>query len=100
MDNNPASHFYMADWDDGGEYTDFNNKGFTFEFDQPYTMDTIGFQEVTAQGNFTRISLKYWDENGSEHVVDKNNLKIEARTDKITKDIILFGLQSRFRLKN
>ena len=71
VDNNPASHFYMADWDDGGEYTDFNNKGFTFEFDQPYTMDTIGFQEVTAQGNFTRISLKYWDENGSEHVVDK-----------------------------
>ena len=32
VDNNPASHFYMADWDDGGEYTDFNNKGFTFEF--------------------------------------------------------------------
>ena len=85
VDNNPASHFYMADWDDGGEYTDFNNKGFTFEFDQPYTMDTIGFQEVTAQGNFTRISLKYWDENGSEHVVDKNNLKIEARTDKNNK---------------
>lgn len=85
VDNNPASHFYIADWDDGGEYTDFNNKGFTFEFDQPYTMDTIGFQEVTAQGNFTRISLKYWDENGSEHVVDKNNLKIEARTDKNNK---------------
>lgn len=85
VDNNPASHFYMADWDDGGEYTDFNNKGFTFEFDQPYTMDTIGFQEVTAQGNFTRISLKYWDENGSEHVADKNNLKIEARTDKNNK---------------
>lgn len=85
VDNNPASHFYMADWDDGGEYTDFNNKGFTFEFDQPYTMDTIGFQEVTAQGNFTRISLKYWDENGSEHVVDKNNLKIEARADKNNK---------------
>ena len=85
VDNNPASHFYIADWDDGGEYTDFNNKGFTFEVDQPYTMDTIGFQEVTAQGNFTRISLKYWDENGSEHVVDKNNLKIEARTDKNNK---------------
>lgn len=40
---------------------------------------------MTAQGNFTRISLKYWDENGSEHVVDKNNLKIEARTDKNNK---------------
>ena len=92
VDNNPASHFYMADWDDGGEYTDFNNKGFTFEFDQPYTMDTIGFQEVTAQGNFTRISLKYWDENGSEHVVDKNNLKIEARTDKNNKRYYFMGL--------
>lgn len=82
VDNNPASHFYINDWDEGGHYpNDLNGKGFSFEFDQTYTIDTISFQELVPQGNFNTVYLKYQDEAGAEHVVDKSSLHVERRTD-------------------
>ena len=82
VDNNPASHFYIEDWDEGGHYpNDLNGRGFAFEFDQTYTIDTIGFQELVPQGNFNTVYLKYQDESGVEHVVDKDALSLEKRTD-------------------
>lgn len=80
VDHNPASYFLVEDWDEGGAYPDFNNKGFTFEFDQTYVIGTIGFQEIYEQGNFSRAFVEYWDEEKGQFQ-SVSGLKVEKRSD-------------------
>ena len=78
-DHDPASHFYVEDWDEGGSYPDFNGKGFTFEFDQNYVMDTIGFSELSGEG-IGKVTVEYWDETAGKYQ-RLSNVKVERRMD-------------------
>lgn len=80
VDHNPASYFYTADWDEGASYPDFNNKGFTFEFDQNYTIDTIGFHELNELGSLTASAVEYWDA-GTGQFQRLSGVKVERRSD-------------------
>ncbi len=81
VDHNPASYYYAADWDEGSAYPDFNNKGFTFAFDQTYTIDTIGFQELYEQGNFSTAVVEYRDEESGQFQ-RVSGVKVERRSDR------------------
>lgn len=80
VDHNPASYYYVKDWDEGAAYPGFGGKGFTFEFDQNYTIDTIGFHELYELESFSTAVVEYWDE-GTGKFQGLSGEKVERRSD-------------------
>ena len=77
VDNNPYSYFYLNSWDSGG-YNYLGVNGVTYEFDQPYKLQTIALQEVTEQSPvYGYVRVKYWDEFGN--VVEINRMGIQRK---------------------
>lgn len=77
VDNNPYSHFFLNSWDSGG-YNYMGVNGVTYEFDQPYKLQTIALTEVTEQSPaYGYVRVKYWDESGK--AVEINRMGIQRK---------------------
>lgn len=79
VDNNPYSHFFLNSWDSGG-YNYMGVNGVTYEFDQPYKLQTIALAEVTEQSPaYGYVRVKYWDESGN--ATEINRMGIQRKVD-------------------
>lgn len=78
VDNNAASYYQTAGWDEGGFNAMSGEAGLTYEFDQAYKMDTIGMFAYAGY-DFTYVHVRYWDEENVAHNVD--GVSVETRRD-------------------
>jgi len=63
VDNDAASYYSKATWDDGG-YNALGSKGLTYEFDQAYTVDTIALLPTDGM-QYSYAKVRWWAEDGS-----------------------------------
>lgn len=77
VDNNPYSHFFLNSWDSGG-YNNLGVNGVTYEFDQPYKLQTIALTEVSEQSpSYGYVRVRYWDEDGK--AIEINRMGIQKK---------------------
>ncbi len=82
VDGDGASYYDRKTWDDGGYNNLSASVGLIYTFDAPYKMDTIGMMSaVDSAMDYTYIKLRWWDEAGTEHYIDRNEMSSERRTD-------------------
>lgn len=67
VDNDAASYYSKATWDDGG-FNALGNNGVTYEFDQAYRLDTIALLPTDGM-QYSYAQVRWWDENGKDTVV-------------------------------
>lgn len=81
VDNIPTSHYFMNTWDGGG-FNPMGPRGLIYEFDKPYTMDRLAFQEVTVQSqNYGYAQVRYWDEAGNAHEIPRGSIRVLRKAD-------------------
>ena len=81
VDNIPTSHYVVNSWDGGG-FNPLGNRGLIYEFDEPYTMDRLAFQEVSVQSqNYGYARVRYWDEAGEAHEIDRGAVRVLRKAD-------------------
>lgn len=77
VDNNPYSHFFLNSWDSGG-YNNLGVNGVTYEFDQPYKLQTFALTEVSEQSpSYGYVRVRYWDEDGK--AIEINRMGIQKK---------------------
>ncbi len=81
VDGNGMSYYDRATWDDGGYNNLSNGVGLFYEFDQPYKLDTIGMMSVVDGMDYTYLKIRWWDSAGTEHYIDRDDMRSERRTD-------------------
>lgn len=81
VDNIPTSHYFMNTWDGGG-FNPMGPRGLIYEFDKPYTMDRLAFQEVSVQSqNYGYAQARYWDEAGNAHDIPRGSIRVLRKAD-------------------
>ncbi|MBS6195349.1 MAG: M60 family metallopeptidase [Clostridiales bacterium] len=81
VDNNPASSYAHSTWDGGG-YNNLGINGVTYEFDQPYQIETIALQELSPQSTgYGYAKIRYWDEQGVQHEFGRGEVSVARKTD-------------------
>lgn len=79
FDNHYNSYLEREDWDYGGAYP-AENKGMFVELDDVYSLGMIALAEPIDRGNYTYVSVFYWDEAGVRKAVPGANLSIVQRS--------------------
>ncbi len=78
VDNNPASYYQTAGWDEGGYNPMGSGVGLTYEFDQAYKMDTIALYCYSGY-DFTYTHVRYWGADNVSH--DISGVSVQTRQD-------------------
>ncbi len=82
VDGDNASYYDRRCWDDGaGNWVPGQNVGLSYTFDQAYTMDTIGLVSTDKNMDYTYARIRWMDEQGAWHLMDKGQVTSERRTD-------------------
>ncbi|MCM1227855.1 MAG: fibronectin type III domain-containing protein [Clostridium sp.] len=76
IDNNAASYYSKATWDDGG-FNNLGSKGLTYTFDKTYKMDTIALL-ATEDMQYSYVHLRWWEDNGDAATISPS---VQARKD-------------------
>lgn len=59
VDNDYTSYFYVKDYDFGGHYPDYNNKGIEVTFDKAYEMYYFTFAQIENIDTFSKANIYY-----------------------------------------
>ena len=83
VDGDPASYYERRSWDDGGyNWEPGNDHGLSYEFDDVYTIDTIGMMSaVDSNMDYTYIKIRWFDAEGNSHLIGRDLMYCERRTD-------------------
>ncbi len=90
VDNNVASYYQTAGWDEGGFNPMGGGVGLTYEFDRAYKMDTIAMF-CYAGYDFFYTHVRYWDADNVAHDV---GVSVQTRQDAEGRSYRLLKLSS------
>jgi len=81
VDDNYASYWCKADWDDGVAYPG-SNKGMTVTLDDNYDMNYLTFAAADQVAGVGLVTIEYWySENGAQSASQKVNARLIEKTD-------------------
>lgn len=78
VDNNPASYYQTAGWDEGGFNPMGADVGLIYEFDQAYKMDTVALYGYSGY-DFTYTHVRWWGADNVAH--DLSGVSVQTRQD-------------------
>ena len=61
VDDSYDSHLYVSDWDFGGFYHNYSQKGIEITFDKAYKINTFAFAQIENLGEFVDAKVWYKD---------------------------------------